>query len=81
MEAASLGVVYSFFWVWYPVEEEEKRRWMAAKASLTRASAVASASAARLCSHFSGNISEKCDKVEDEARKVFHSGGLVGRGE
>ena len=53
---------------------------MAAKASPTRVSAVASAFAARICSYSSGNISEKCDKVEDEARKVFHSGGPVGRG-
>ena len=54
---------------------------MAAKASLTKVSAAASAFAARVYSYSSGSISEKCDKVEDEARKVFHSGGPVGRGE
>ena len=54
---------------------------MAAKASPTRVSAVTSAFVARICSYSSGSISKKCDKVEDEARKVFHSGGPVGRGE
>ena len=51
---------------------------MAAKASPNRVSAVASAFAARICSYSSGSISEKYDKVEYEAGKVFYSGGPVG---